>query len=339
MELKLADLEKENPKYIRKDIDGGYLSEKYEIDRYKYEQYIDVVDNLMLGNYNEFGEYVIQDDIKEELIKCTKVIEDNYENILFVKSEAKVNAFSYLNFAVKVIDNEKAGYKTAILELLEPIYKAKGFIENTQATKLKKVVLANNDIFRQEVYKAFNILVNTTTEGSKIELEEKDTDEDFKAIIERKIKLLYIKQNIEQEESNYYEIAYNKNVEELNKTEEGKKVLENTKKDEAIAKKYLNVESNDYKSKNDLLMKNVETIYPKVPEPIQTNNIGVQKTIVKHITDSLFKLAAKAKQKLDTKNKPYKSENITTTKKPTQPNISKVSKGTMNNIIEDIFTM
>ena len=43
MELLLADLEKENSKYLRKDIDGGILSEKQEIDRYKLEQYIDVV--------------------------------------------------------------------------------------------------------------------------------------------------------------------------------------------------------------------------------------------------------------------------------------------------------
>lgn len=317
MELMLADLSKENPKYIRKDIDGGYLNEKYEIDRYKYEQYADVVDNLMLGNYNEFGEYIIQDDIKEELIACNKIIEDNYENILFVKSEAKVNAFSYLNFAVKVVDCDKDGYKMAILELLEPIYKAKGFIENTQATKLKKVILPNNDIFRQEVYKAFNILLNTSTEGSKIE-----NDDNFKAIIDRKIKLLYIKQNIETQESNYYEVIYNKNVEELKKTDTGKKVLESAKKDEEIAQKYLNVSENDFKSKNELLIKNIETYFPVIPMPIQKNIVSLNKHLVKQITDTLFKFKPKPKV-----------ENVNLTKKQ-----NKMTENKMKSIIEDVFS-
>lgn len=311
----LADLSKENPKYIRKDIDGGYLNEKYEIDRYKYEQYADVVDNLMLGNYNEFGEYIIQDDIKEELVSCNKIIEDNYENILFVKSQAKVNAFSHLSFAVRVIDSEKEGYKVAILELLEPIYKAKGFIENTQATKLKKVVLPNNDIFRQEVYKAFNILLNTSTDGSKIE-----DDDNFKAIIDRKIKLLYIKKNIEQQKSDYHETAYKKNLEELKKTDTGKKVLENTKKDEEIAQKYLNVSEEDYKSKNELLIKNIEILFPVIPTAIQANIVSLNKNLVKQITDTLFKV--KPKQLVERK-----------IKKP-----KKLTEVKMNNIIDDIFS-
>lgn len=335
MELMLADLSKENPKYIRKDIDGGYLNEKYEIDRYKYEQYADVVDNLMLGNYNEFGEYIIQDEIKEELIACNKVIEDNYENILFVKSQKKVNAFSHLNFAVKVIDSDKEGYKLAVLELLEPIYKAKGFIENTQATKLKKVVLPNNDIFKQEVYKAFNILLDTSIDGSEIE----NADDEFKEIIERKIRLLYIKQNVEKQQSNYYEIAYNKNVEELKKTEEGKKVLENTKKDEVVATKYLNVKEDDYKSKNELLVKNIETFFPKMPVEIQKNMIGLNKNIVKQITDTLIKIKPKTVIKEKPKVKPKLNTNFKAMEALSeQANKNELSKNKMNNIIEDVFS-
>lgn len=249
MELLLTDLNKENVKYLRKDIDGGYLSDKYEIDRYKLEQFNDVVDNLMLGNYNEFGEYVIQDDIKEELIKCYKVIEDNYENILFVKSQATVNVFSYLNFAVKVLASEETGYKTAVLELLEPIYKAKGYIENTQATVIKKIVLPDNEIFIDEVYKNFNILVDKN-DGKK------EINDDFEAIIDRKIRLLYIKQHALLQED--YMMCYKKSIDELNKTEEGKEIIKQYKKEEEIVDKYIGIEDNDYKTKEELLNNVIE---------------------------------------------------------------------------------
>lgn len=289
MELELADLEKENPKYLRKDIDGGILNEKYEIDRYKLEQYNDVIENLMLGNYNEFGEYFIQDEIKEELIKCRKVIEDNYENILFVKSENSVNAFSFLNFAVKVIDSDKAGYKMAVLELLEPIYKAKGYIENTQATILKKIVLPNNDVFKSSVYEAFNIIVDNN--GGKKYLND---DEEFKNTLDRKIRLLYVKKQIKVNDD--YMICYKKNVEELEKTEKGKKVLKDYEKEETIAKKYLNLEENDYKTKNELLTESIEKVFEVLPKPISNNLIVLQKCKSNYINKMIDKLQNKIKK-------------------------------------------
>ena len=285
MELKLADLEKENPKYLRKDIDGGIISEKEEIDRYKLEQYIDVVDNLMLGNYNEYGQYEIEEEIVKELIDCRKVIEDNFENLLFLKSESAVNAFSNLHFVVRVTESEKPNFNKAVLELLEPIYKAKGFIENTQATVLKKVVLENNVVFKDEVYKAFNIIVGNNSGAKKEVLAEEvskvDSDENFKNVIDRKVKLLYVKEKTE--DAPEYETYHNENIKELNKTSEGKKVLQNYKKDLSVAKNYLNIKERDFKSRNELLLKNIERFMPKMPVPIRNNFTNLNSKIVSRI--------------------------------------------------------
>lgn len=278
MEFLLSDLDKQNPKMLRKDIDGAILDNKYEIDYYRLEQFSNVVDNLMLGNYDEFGEYIVQDEIKEELIKCEKMIIDNYENILFVKTINPINAFSYINFAVKVITNTQTNQNTAILELLEPIYKAKGFVENTQTTILKRITLPNNAIFRQEVYKAFNIKPNANGEGQKIA-----TEDDFKNTIDRKIRLLYLKKQSFGKMNGYYEICYNKNVEELKKTEIGKKVIEQTNKDEKIAQKYLNVQPNDFKVKVELLNKNIEVCMKHFPKNIAINLFNLSKRIAKNI--------------------------------------------------------
>lgn len=291
MELKLSDLTKENSRYLRKDIDGGILTEKYEIDQYKLQEYVDVVDNLMLGNYNEFGDYEIQKEIISELLNCKKVVTDNYENILFVESVSRINVFGRLNFAIKVIDAEQVGFKTAILELLEPIYKAKGFIENTQATVLKRVNLPFNDAFKDEVYKQFNIVLRSG-DGAEIELE---NDEDFNETIDRKIRLLYIKKHLENQ--NDFMICYNNNIQELEKTVEGKKVLEEFKKEEKIAEKYLKVEPNDYKSKNELLTKNIETFFPVKPKPIVENLTKLNNSLVENIK-KVAKIAQKSKNKL-----------------------------------------
>ncbi|MBO5888615.1 MAG: hypothetical protein J6Q58_00570 [Clostridia bacterium] len=290
MELKLADLEKENPKYLRKDIDGGIISEKQEIDRYKLEQYIDVVDNLLLGNYNEFGHYEIEEEIVKELIDCRKVIEDNFENLLFLKSESALNAFSNLHFVVRVTESEKPNFNKATLELLEPIYKVKGYIENTQATVLKKVVLENNAIFKDEVYKAFNIIVGGNNTGAKRETIEEvskvDSDKNFKNVIDRKVKLLYVKEKTENAPE--YETYHKQNVEELSKTNEGKLVLENYKKDLVIAKKYLNIKENDFKSRSELLLKTIERLMPKMPAQVRKNFTNLNNKIVNRINNVII---------------------------------------------------
>lgn len=296
MELMLADLGKENGRYLRKDIDGGILTEKYEIDRYKLEQYASVVDNLMLGNYNEFGDYVVETDLLDELLKCKKVITDNYENILFVESVNSVNAFGNLNFAIKVVDCEQAGYKTAVLELLEPIYKCKGYIENTQATIIKKINLPFNDAFKSEVYKEFNI-ISIEGLGAERELENKD---EFQKLIDRKIKLLYVKKHIEAQDD--FMMCYKKNVDELKKTDEGKKVLENYKKEEKIAENYLKLDKNDYKSKNELLTKNIESVFKAIPMPIINNLVELHKKTVNKIQ----KVMVNVKKQQEEKAKPKK---------------------------------
>ena len=260
----LADLEKENAKYLRKDIDGGILNDKIEIDRYKYQQYCEVVDNLMLGNYNEFGEYIIQDEIKSELLSCTKTIVDNYENLLFIKSKNPINAFGNLNFVVKVVGDDKSDCQSAYLELLEPIYKAKGYIENTQATLIKKVTFQKNDLFKENVYKAFNIVLDNSNLGAETE----NVDE-FKETIERKIRLLYIKKNIDMNAD--YEICFKKSITELEKTPEGKKAVEQFKKDEKIAQKYLGLKENDYKARTELLAKSAEN-NKKTAEVVNKNS-------------------------------------------------------------------
>lgn len=310
--FKLADLNKNNEKYLRRDIDGGILTNKYEIDKYKQEQYINVVDNLMLGNYNEFGEYVIQDDIKKELLNCRKVVEDSYENILFVHSINNVNVFSTLSFAVRILDSSEDAYKTAALELLEPIYKAKGLIENTQASLISKIKVKNDENLKSFVFEKFNIIPKDDASGARKEL--KDENE-FESTLNRKIKLLYIKNRIKEVQQQEDEICFKKNKAELEKTKEGQEVLKNYEKDEKIMQKYLRVDNNDYKSKNELLNTHIEQ--SKVSnETIATNTMNASKNVIKIIQDAI---SVVLKKETIIKEKPVKKERIVK-ERPTKNN-------------------
>lgn len=255
-ELKLADLEKENSEYLRKDISGGILTEKEQIDCYKAEQFVNIVDNLMLGNYNELGVYEIEPDIVVELINCRKIVNDSYENILFVNSIKTVNVFSTLSFAVRITNGDSPSFKHATLELLEPIYKANGMFENTQATMLKKISLKNDENLRSEVFRIFNIILKDSDANARTEFREDENE--FEKTLMRKIQLLYVKNKIQEEEQKQAEICYKKNVKELEKTTKGKEVLAKSQNDENILKKYMNGDEKDFKARNDILKTNIE---------------------------------------------------------------------------------
>ena len=254
--LNLANLEKENKEYLRKDVVGGILTDKEQIDSYKTEQYVNVVDNLMLGNYNELGVYEIDPDIVVELINCRKIVNDNYENILFVNSVKPINVFSTLSFAVRITNGDSPSFKYATLELLEPIYKAKGMFENTQATILKKISLKNDESLRTEVFRIFNIIPKDSDANARTEF--KEDEDEFNKTLMRKIQLLYIKNKIQEIQQKEAEICYKKNIKELEKTTKGKEVIAKSQSDETILKKYMNADDKDYKARNEILKTNIE---------------------------------------------------------------------------------
>ena len=44
-------------KYLRKDYENGYMSDATLIEYYKKVQEIDIINNLLIGDYNNKGEY------------------------------------------------------------------------------------------------------------------------------------------------------------------------------------------------------------------------------------------------------------------------------------------
>lgn len=324
--LKLADLEKENQQYLRKDISGGILSDKEQIEYYKTEQYVNVVDNLMLGNYNELGVYEIETDIIVELINCRKIVNDSYENILFVNSIKPINVFSTISFAVRITNGDSPSFKYATLELLEPIYKANGMFENTQATVLKKISLRNDENFRSEVFSIFNIIPKDSDANARTEF--KEDENEFEKTLMRKIQLLYIKNKIQEEQQKQAEICYKKNIKELEKTISGKEIIAKTQNDETILNKYMHADKNDYKARNEILKTNIEQ--SGFMTGIISKNVLTANSVVIDVIKNISKISNSLNEKKKTNEKKKQKTNVSPYNVPPKRNVD--VRDTLNKI-------
>ena len=133
---------------------------------------IDVIQNNLLGVYDDEGNYSIAPQIIEELLKLHKVKRATFANSVFcVGSLLGYGEIVFeLTFSSKTHNGKSA---SATIYLLEDVDKINGYLQNTIKTKLEDF---NDDVenFIEETYKHFNIDSN-------------DEDEDDAEVLERKL--------------------------------------------------------------------------------------------------------------------------------------------------------
>lgn len=162
-------LEESTLKYRRPDIEGGYIYDKDEIDYYRATQRNDVLDNLLLGDFNMVGAYVINNAIVEELIKLTKVYTDTFGKSIFCDSLKKFGK-DVLHFRLNIIKGEPSEHKvTASLEILETIDRANGYYQNTNTCLVDSHIFDDGKNVEEKIFKFYNILANTDKGAEKIE--------------------------------------------------------------------------------------------------------------------------------------------------------------------------
>ena len=128
--------EKATEKYVRPDVQGGFLYNKDEIDYYKQAQQVDVIDNLMLGDFNKKGAYVMDKGIIDELVKLTKIYQYSFGSTTFCQSAIDVGGYGYIDFAIKMRSNKAEGTVSASLQVLETIDRANGYYQNTNSATI-----------------------------------------------------------------------------------------------------------------------------------------------------------------------------------------------------------
>jgi hypothetical protein len=281
--------------YKRADIEGGVITDPAEIDYYKQVQNNDVLNNYMLGDFNEAGNYVISKEIVEELLRLIKVMQHTYDKTIFCISAKNLKDFGVLEFAVKITrDEAKPKEAVATLELLEPINKVGGYYQNINTVLIATYTDDYNADFLEKAYTAFNIISNADDYKGRKRLE--DTAEE---ILARKEYLKALQRLTELSSEKTEEDYFNARVAALTKDGDvGKAILVRlqleTKK---VRKLFLNPNSSSYYAKlNQLLDKVLEETQRNMSASLVEKLQSAQKVYVKDIQikkeqalDDLFK--------------------------------------------------
>lgn len=127
---------------------------------------IEARENLLVGNFNENGEYKILDIIVKELVSLQKIIE--FKDEKEYKATAVISKVK-LNFVV-IIEDLPDNKKLATLKLVENLVVAKIY-KSTITTPLSKFEDFNTDNFLYKVRKAFH-LISKDEQSGKVDIKD-----------------------------------------------------------------------------------------------------------------------------------------------------------------------
>lgn len=254
-------------KYRRKDVEGGYIYGKTDINYYRQLQSIDILDNKMIGDYNLVGSYIVNRKIIEELIQINKFYTETFANTLFCESENNIGEYGKLKFAVKIFANyPKQNFSTAVLQLLEPINRADGYFQNTNSVDIDTFSEEDTDEFVKRALKKFNVDINV---GDGKVLKEK-TDK-VEEILERKNYLNELNKMLFNDILKLNKELYIKRIKILSKSVLGKKILKKLTEEAYQIEGWFINEDNPayYKSCNQILDRLLEVYNEKISEDIK----------------------------------------------------------------------
>lgn len=100
--------------YLKPDTELGYIEDNADIECLKVNNLRHVILGCMLGDFDEVGSYVVDPEIKKELIAMDKYIVESFDNIELCKSELKLD--KQISFMVTFEGN------SATLSLIEKIH-------------------------------------------------------------------------------------------------------------------------------------------------------------------------------------------------------------------------
>lgn len=311
-------------KYIRVDCDNGELTNASEIAYYKATQREEIITNIMLGDYNQNGEYIIDENIVLELVSMPKQIINSFSNMIFCQSLVVTEFIQQEKFVVKIKqDDNNPEIKISVLEIMETVKKADGLIINTVSTPIAKYVDVNSDEYNNKMFNAFNII--DATEFSVQQAEQ--FNRGFVSLRRKYISAL--SQLCSNQLIEAGKDAYNKKLEILKSSGE---VGQSTLKlfEERLNKNPLIASQNDFKALNELLDSAIEVNKANLqPVMNEVQEVGV------NYADKIQNIENLANLNLKTLQKSYSaSATITTQQAVIEKNI-KITEKTIKSIVTE----
>jgi hypothetical protein len=240
-----------NDKFTRMETQDNFVTEK-----------IDVIQNNLLGDYDDQGNYFIAPQIINELLQLNKVKRTSFANSVFCVG----NLLGYGELVFELVfDSKTQGGKSAsaTLYLLEDVDKINGYLQNTLKTKLDDYSNNVAQNFIEETYKNFNISISEDEDEDDAEVLERklsdDLDNEDSFIIAKKQYSLMLEKLTEEKYLDAYGKYFTARISTLTKlnNEFSQSVLNSFNKQYALIHNVFLKEKN-YKTLNELLDKCVE---------------------------------------------------------------------------------
>lgn len=268
--------EKKEIRYKKIDSESGYLTDEVEIGNFKIYQRRDIVENLMLGDYNENGDYVLNTNVLKGLVGVRKQKNGDYSQVMFLESIESFGEKGKLRFSISIGNvKEQEGYKIAVLKLLEPVKKIGGYIENTNSFIVASYKDKGDENFNAKVDKVFHIVDPHSDMG-------KEDDEVVNSIIQR-LKFLNRYKSVYMQEADTQEQAYYYARLEILKDPRFEEVLIEYKKHLTKASMFIDPTAKDYYAKlNELLDLSIDVVANRNKELGAIVNQALRPVVEKH---------------------------------------------------------
>lgn len=246
--------EKKEIRYKKIDCESGYLTDEVEIENFKIYQRRDIVENFMLGDYNDKGDYVLGSKILKGMVGVRKEKTGDYNQVIFLSSVDSFGEKGKLKFSITINSaKDQEGYKIAVLKLLEPVKKIGGYIENTNSFIVASYKDVGDEQFVGKVLKIFHV-VDSAVDGGK------DDPEIVASIIER-LKYLSVYKSVYDEGIFLQEQAYYYARLEILKDPRFEGILNEYKKHLTKASMFIDPSAKDYYAKlNELLDLSIDIV-------------------------------------------------------------------------------
>lgn len=142
-------------RYFKFDEQNQYLDNEADINYFEVNQARRVAVGNMLGDYDEYGYYVIDEEMVKELVAMPKIIVDSVEDVDLLRGAIKFDNFIHF---MLVIEDDKA--KLVLLEKINFESNIKfnvGRYSNMNEYVLQEIKIPNRDIDKNVIYSKFNI--------------------------------------------------------------------------------------------------------------------------------------------------------------------------------------
>ena len=231
--------------YVKPDCDKGFTDDKVEITQLQATHLTDVIFNKMMGEFNDDGEYVIENQIIEELANLPKFTVRKDKNGTYCDTKLKEKV---LHFCITPYVKKEDGSAYCFLELLEPVVYTNGYVIDTKTTIVATYEYRFQEGFEDYVKIAFNVDQDAgNNDGGRKYL---DSDNIVKRIAYLDAMALVSVDLYERLDEAYF----NRRIQILNDLPAGALVLAEFNKERAKIEKYFVGNSQrKYKALNDLL--------------------------------------------------------------------------------------